>query len=58
MRAFALLMVATALLALAGFRVRPDNTPLRVLRWGLFIGAGIFGALLISAMLQALLGVD
>jgi len=58
MRSFALLMAATAILAFAGFQIRADTVPLRVLRWGLFIGAGIFAALLVSAMLQALFGLD
>lgn len=58
MRAFLLLMLATAALTVAGLQVPTDRLEMRVLRWALFIGAGIFGALLLSAMVQALLGLD
>lgn len=58
MRAFLLLMLAAAVLTVAGFQVPTDRLEMRVLRWALFIGAGIFAALLLSAMVQALLGLD
>ena len=54
MRAFLVLIVVTGLLVWAGLQVPRDRTEMRVLRNALFIAAGIFGALLLSAMLQAL----
>lgn len=54
MRAFLILMVVIALLVWGGLQVPRDRLEMRVLRAAMFIGAGIFGALLLSAMLQAL----
>lgn len=58
MRAFLVLAVLIGLLIYAGIRTPRDRLELRVLRAALFIAAGVFGAFLVSAMLQALLGVD
>ncbi len=54
MRAFLVLIVVTGLLIWAALQVPKDRVEMRVLRNALFIAAGIFGALLLSAMLQAL----
>lgn len=54
MRAFLVLMVVIALLIWGGLQVPRDRLEMRVLRTAMFIAAGIFGALLLSAMLQAL----
>lgn len=58
MRAFLILAVAIAVLTWLGFQVPRDRVELRVLRTALFVAAGAFGALLLSAMVQALVGVD
>ncbi len=54
MRAFLILIVVIALLVWGGLQVPRDRLEMRVLRNAMFIAAGIFGALLVSAMLQAL----
>jgi hypothetical protein len=54
MRTFFLLTVL-AIASLWGARqVRGDEPPMRVLRWALYIAAGLFAGLLLSAMLQVL----
>lgn len=58
MRTFVLLAVVTALLLAGALRTPSTELHLRVLRIGLFIGAGIFAALLVSAIIQALLGME
>lgn len=54
MRTFLLLIVLTAASLWGARRVRGDEAPMRVLRWALYIAAGVFAGLLLSAMLQAL----
>lgn len=55
---FIALALAIGAFIYAGLQVPRDSLPMRVLRNALFIGAGLFGALLVSAMLQALLATD
>ena len=54
MRTFLALAFLTAVCVWGALRVPRTEMHLRVLRTALFIGAGVFGALLVSAMLQAL----
>jgi|GEM_PF-2206441 len=58
MRFFLVVTFVIGLLIFAGLRTPKEPTQYRVLRTALFIAAGVFGALLISAMLQALFSVD
>ena len=54
--------IALALLAGAafwtGWRTPRANLPWRTLRFALFVTGGIFAVLLVSALLQALFGVE
>ena len=54
MRTFLALAFLAGVCLWGALRVPRTELHLRVLRVALFIGAGIFGALLLSAMLQAL----
>jgi len=54
MRTFLLLIVLTAASLWGAQRVRGGEPPMRVLRWALYIAAGVFAGLLLSAMMQAL----
>ena len=54
MRAFFVLIVVIGLLVWGGLKVPTDRMEMRVLRNAMFIAAALFGALLLSAMLQAL----
>ncbi len=58
MRTFIALAVLAGIAFWAGWQTPREGLPWRTLRFALFAAAGIFGALLVSAMLQALLGVD
>jgi hypothetical protein len=58
MRFFLVITFVIGLLIFAGLRTPKEPTQFRVLRTTLFIAAGVFGALLLSAMLQALFNVD
>ena len=57
MRTFIGLALLTGAALWAALRTPREPLQMRVLRICLFIAAGIFGALLLSAMIQALLGV-
>jgi hypothetical protein len=57
-RTFIALAFLTAAAFWAGWQTPREGLPWRTLRFALFAAAGIFGALLVSAMLQALLGLD
>lgn len=54
MRTFVVLALVAGGLFYAGWLAPRQELHQRVLRVALFIGAGIFGALLVSAILQAL----
>lgn len=54
MRTFLILGVVVGVLVWAALQVPRHPLQMQVLRTALFIAAGCFGALLISAMLQAL----
>lgn len=58
MRTFVALAFLAGAAFWAGYRTPKEELPLRVLRYALFVASGIFGALLLSAVLQALLGLD
>lgn len=58
MRTFIALAFLAGAAFWAGWQTPREGLPWRTLRYALFVVAGIFGALLVSAMLQALLGVD
>lgn len=54
MRTFLALGILAGICLWGALRTPRTELHLRVLRGGLFAGAGLFGALLVSAMLQAL----
>ncbi len=54
MRTFLLLIVFTAVSLWGARQVQGEEPAMRVLRWALYIAAGVFAGLLLSAMLQAL----
>lgn len=58
MRTFIALAILTGAALWAAFETPREGLPWRTLRYALFVIAGIFGALLLSAVLQALLGVE
>lgn len=58
MRTFIALAFLTGVAFWAGYRTPKDDLPWRVLRYALFLASGIFGALLVSAVLQALLALE
>lgn len=58
MRTFLVLAVLAGVFLWAGLRTPRNELHLRVLRVALFVLAGLFGALLASAMLQALFAVE
>ena len=58
MRTFLLLAIMTGAAFWAARRTKGPELQWRVLRWGLYAISGIFAGLLLSAMLQALLGIE
>ncbi|MEX1082246.1 MAG: hypothetical protein WD382_07095 [Halofilum sp. (in: g-proteobacteria)] len=58
MRTFIALAFLAGVAFWAGYQTPKETLPGRVLRYALFLASGIFGALLVSAVLQALLGLD
>lgn len=58
MRTFLALAIISGILLWGAFRTPRTEPHLRVLRAALFAGAGLFAALLLSAMLQALFIAD
>lgn len=58
MRTFLLLAIMAGAAFWAARRTPGAEPQWRVLRAGLYLAAGIFAALLLSAMLQALIGVE
>lgn len=58
MRTFLVLALLAGAAFWAGWRTPSDELHQRVLRGALFLVAAIFAALLVSAMLQALFGLD
>ena len=58
MRTFIALALLAGAAFWAGWRTPREGLPWRTLRVALFITAGIFAALLVSALLQALFGVE
>lgn len=58
MRTFIALAFLTGAAFWAGYCTPKETLPLRVLRYALFLASGIFGALLVSAILQALLALE
>lgn len=58
MRTFIALAVMAGVAFWAGWQTPRASLPWRTLRFALFVASGIFGALLVSAMLQALLELD
>ncbi len=58
MRTFIALALLTGAAFWAGYRTPKGDVPWRVLRYALFLASGIFGALLASAILQALLALE